>query len=1718
MKKLLLFIANCLPLIAIAQTPPQSTCSVVLVPEGDYLCILERAPLDLSVARACRGNMVCYTAVASSGTTLTWEVEGGSWDPLTTGTQCCVTWGDDAGGRVTVMATDVTGNECTATIQVVLEDKPVIGLRSVPNYIVNPSDPTSKTITVCSGDSVTLTDNSTSLLTPITGYFWESSFGTSVGSSFSFTAPSQGTYTIYHRVYNECGCYDEEEITLKVGESCDYDLSCVGTVCAKSIVTYNIDDASCTDYLWNVEGGTLVGGQHTPSPTVQWGEPEIGYGSLYLDGGLCDCECLSQRSVRVPVISDNVMLSGPDTICPNVVVRFSMPLWGSTEYTWTVTPSTGVTIDYDSVPGRVDIKFSHTGWYDIETEYKCDFLNCGPFSVTKHVLVQPQLVIVSPTDHTVCVGNAVSFSSSAAGVCRWSVWRDGQPVTQPATCTTFSHTFTTPGIYTVRAGNDGYCNYAEFLVEAVPGPDPIPISDITGPLRVCPNSTMAYSVTPAGNRYCTHWEWVKDGVTKTWTGDNVYIDFGNTVGAVNVYRMDILTGCQSVATVYPVTAFQPSPWPYSGILRKCEGETFSLQVDNEEDMVVYEWSATPANAISFQNDNWGHQVSALPNYLTSSPYDAWVILNRKACPDNSGNYHIQIKDTVQLRIGELASFSILPTTACEVATLTIDNPTLLSMSDASRCYWEISGPGNNTWTEHGIPVDVEFPTTGNYSITLHYYTQQGCYAMVSGNCYAHVLPLCHIDISGGQLCVQGLDASYDYSWNPVPGSGPCIQYLPSIMHYTCTVTHQETHCSNILDYDGPVYGHSPICNTYVAGMITDVSHCCFNKYTVTVNTGNNGVTTPYSMRIIQFGRTLASFLGLTSSTTDILVPKVGPFIVCIEWNDGICKYSVSDEYTVQTVLNFDVSSDCQNIIVHDYSEYASGFLPNRTIMVYSDASTPPGIPTTTQSMPSSSRHLSIPFTPDGISHRVRIALGSSPCCYIDTYVQHNIPPSITPPQISGHLCANTPVLFSASVNGTSPLTYRWDFGDGSHNYGNDIYHVYGSSFSNDITLTVKDGSGCVSTWTKNHAQVTIHTKPNLFVRQLSDAICYGDNATLESYPGDGSSTYAWEHDATLTTQYAIVKDGGNYKAFENTQYGCQLEAIGNASYPNEIPAVIICDGTYCDGDKVTAFGNVGSNFTYQWTVTPAPTSPPLSYSSPNLSFTTNYPPSTNGVYTLGLTVSTAGSICTNSVSKAISIHPLPPAPTISFGTNPCITEGPVDLISTGGNILLWSNGNHGTSAQYYTSGLASAYYVNPTTGCKSMLATILIPRPPAFDALLTGCYRKCDTELSSNLPVYGLGVTEDSPWEWYLNDELIASGNTTPPSPVVDLPLSESGEYRLSVTDYGKGCDAISPELIIETMECDDPLEDADLNVTVQSISCLSTGCSLYYYVQIKICNISGEDIWIEKFYGQNIQQTLHPNDCINVFKNIPFSVPMPPYIYCEISFGPEMVDTISIGPVTWPKCNIKEDCNISINPVFALNATMNSGGQTVYMDYYLTMPTTVSAVIAVWSDDGQVITQNNTLPVATGTLMLDFGRLSQAAAGENEICLNVLCCIDNGQEFCIQKVCIKAINLHDIATGTINPDIPEFSKGSIGTSSFETNTMALAPNPTTGTVTVVDATTGNPLQDVAALTVLSILGQQVLHSSGKSRFDMTKFPSGAYIVRVVTEDGTIENIKLTKK
>lgn len=1668
----------------------QQGCNLQLVPEGNNPCILDMN-YDFSVIRACRGNTVNYRAYSPSAINYEWTVVGGDYQLSNGGTVCQVTWGNGFSGAVIVEALQPDSSVCTKQLRIELNDKPIAGVISVPNYVVNVNNPDDKWIEVCEGDTLSFVDNSTSVEGSITEYYWEYPYGTSNNRIFSFVARNPGSYHLVHRVYNECGCYDEVRIKIIVKEECPLKLSCFGTVCANSEQFYSLTSPTCSDYLWNVQGGTIVSPQHNPDVVVQWDAPESGFGTLYLDGVRCDCGCNSRKSIKIPVISDNVTIDGPDILCLDEPYTFSVPLWGATQYTWNVTPSSEIYIQADNNILTLNPREQRT--YTISVTYSCDFLNCGPYTVTKMITVRDSLVISSsPSTEEVCIGSQLSFTTNTPTASQWTV-KCNDRIIRTANAPTLVHTFDTSGIFVVQAKNANYCKEATMIVH-VKGEPPAP-SSISGPDTICPSFTAEYSATPSSQEYYILWEWDVDGTTHTYSGNKANITFGSTVNDINVYQVNHRTGCRSDAAVYSVAPFQLAAWPYTDTIRVCQGQTIILSSlrDQSEYDVLYEWEVHPANILSIQGSHLDADITLTANYTNNLPAMAKAILKRVYC----GTYRY---DTAYVRIGEIDAPDIIHNPACagQPTSFSVSNP---NEANVYSTYWYIdTNMGNRVY---GVPVTRIFHDTDTHIVHLHYVSKYGCEV----DTYDTVvlcppLPPIHIDTSNNMLSViiDGDTTGYSYLWM----TGDTTQSIvASPDSFWCVVTSPQCGCSLKLSH----FQNEPAPECTEVNSAFAIAHHCNNIISI-VNLNGPGLTYPVTVSISQHGYCRSYTVAGTDQ--NIMVPDVGEYVVELTWTNGdSCYYSLLTD-SISQAVQMHITNDCQGHMVVTVNQVNGNPIPINVTVSDTQSLSIVGMNSGTSPV-----GISIPSTGWYLAH---IAFGNSDC-YIDTLVHFYTAPTIQSINVGSSLCINTAFSFSAVTTGDS-LTYRWDFGDGSWNFGNGIGHVYDQSGLYNITLTVTDRNGCSANATTTMIIINNPLNNDYRIQNTFNPICPGDSAVIQT--GEGENNYSWYPCSHFTGHIANVYEAGTYIVDITTIQGqCRKQYATNVPYPNGPFAAILANNSYCQNDVAELNGDVGSEYSYQWYIHNS------HFSDSATTAIYMYHIIDTGYHQVILRVSDANG-CSSYDTSGFYVHPIPPAPALQFCGNPCITQGPVEICSANGMDLLWSNGTKGSSSLFFTDGPVGAYYIDTATGCQSSGTRILIPEAPDFDGLLTGCYCIDEKYLPVDLSLFTLSNIDILPWEWRRFNSTISSG-TLPPNPA-SLIIPSEGEYRLLVTDYGLGCTAESPTLTIETQNCKNSVHPNDSPSVwgfVKKKDCEQIGCDLKYNIVVKICNGTGEPVCIDGLHPSStvsysvisgLPMTLNPGECRDVIFSMAYNFALPRSFIFSLLCSGEYVGAFTVDLSDWMKCVSPDSCRVNATGSFVLDRTLSHPNQSAFFNFVLTFPSLTGNLISVWSDLGQIIDGNNAGSSYSGLLMMDYGLMTQMVVDSADFCFHIICC-DNDR-LCISDYCIPYWKLWMMceALGSRGSSrMVNYSGGNLSIGEGE-KTFLLVPNPATDIVSV-ERKMNNPASgDILLIEVFSMNGQKVLSQESSNQFDVSRLADGSYIVKVVTANNDYEYLKLIKQ
>lgn len=671
--------------------------SFAILPHGSNRCCAVSAEQEMlgDSLSACRGNVVDYSVAGDSvgSFSYTWHVEGGDVLSYTSdSTAVSILWGDGDEGHIHL--TRLRGRRShTVSVSVRLIEKPAVASGTVPDYTVLADG--AKVLSVCMGDRVSFVDRSTAGETQVADYYWVCNGTVSNSRVFEFTPNAEGNHTVVHRVYNRCGCYDEEEIRVEASAQCPFEMGCYGTACGGGMATYTLMSPDCSGYTWSVENGMIVEGQGSTKLTVKWGNPPSGYGVIMLDGSSCDCECKFRKSIRVPIISDGVKIEGPDTVCVGTASLFSLPLYGSTGYTWTVEPAATAMVS-GGLPNERYVTFLSLGTYTVKADYTCPFLGCVGTSGELTVEVLDSLRAL-PRSAMVCQGEAFSCTTDSHGPVGWTVVHDGTAV-YDTVWETLSFRPAAAGGYRVLATSGRHCNTAECVL-TVRG-RPVAPSSLGYPSVACPNSDVLLAGRASDGCYL-EWRSRWGGtIPSVVSGDTVSVRFGDTLSTMLACQVDCGTGCRSDSAVLDIGLFSLAPFDLD-TLKICQGQRRPVSVpDQSADGVLYNWWVEHPEMAAIEGDNRVSSISVIANYTEDQiPYRTRLFLRRKSCLGETVR-------TVILLIGQTTAPTIYSSPyACqnEAATFRMDTEHETGAL-SSECVW--SGGGNCHRAEYRDTVRV----------------------------------------------------------------------------------------------------------------------------------------------------------------------------------------------------------------------------------------------------------------------------------------------------------------------------------------------------------------------------------------------------------------------------------------------------------------------------------------------------------------------------------------------------------------------------------------------------------------------------------------------------------------------------------------------------------------------------------------------------------------------------------------------------------------------------------------------------------------------------------------------------------------------------------------------------------------------------------------------------------------------------------------------------
>ena len=320
------------------------------------------------------------------------------------------------------------------------------------------------------------------------------------------------------------------------------------------------------------------------------------------------------------------------------------------------------------------------------------------------------------------------------------------------------------------------------------------------------------------------------------------------------------------------------------------------------------------------------------------------------------------------------------------------------------------------------------------------------------------------------------------------------------------------------------------------------------------------------------------------------------------------------------------------------------------------------------------------------------------------------------------VCEQTPVHFTADASGHQ-LRYKWSFSDQSYALTKDTWHSFKTTIDGySVNLVVTDSQGCTDRKSKDIEIKTDKFNKDYERYQINiiddEPMCagspkrlvYGINTNIINTNIHELYTWSSQNVASNDNFTTVYAPNTYFVHAEDTSCGCRGASRVDVSYTSTPSARFFSKQNYCIGDDIFLDGNNGDNYSYLWTIYD-PNGVMHTFNDANIHFLATVP----GTWTALLDVS--GDYCSAATQKSFEVIERPPAPDIALGNAACVSEGPVHLLSLDqGLSLVWSNGDYGNEAFYSYAGLASAYYIAPTTGCRSLQSEIVIPFVSVVDS------------------------------------------------------------------------------------------------------------------------------------------------------------------------------------------------------------------------------------------------------------------------------------------------------------------------------------------------------------------------------------------------------------------
>jgi len=1348
--------------------------------------------------KVCKGATVQYQVSEDiSPTAPSWLVTGADRYTLNhNGYGVEVVWGNAGMGVVRATVGTSTLNRCVNILEV-----PEAEFHTSP-------PPDGETLRVCRGQTVSFA-NTTSDAAGFEWHFGDGNSSTMLHPTHTFA--EAGIFRAALIVWNECYCPDTAFVTVIVSPTIAPTVTCRGTVCEGTAVTYTTD-ADCGTFLWDVSpNGTIsAGGGPTDNfISIDWHSGPEGSIQLQVDNCTTADYCPEPNIMRVPIISEGAPISGPEQVCRGQSARYVITPFGGSSFTWSVS-SLG---DIQSGQGTNEINVVWAGQFSsqpqwVAVEYENCYLGCGGRD-TIWVDIHPEFFVSGRIE--LCLNESGTYAARRVifgnnVLCNWeAVAADGSVVWASSTAvatTLVAWNFGTGYFRLIArpASPNDYCIPAyEVTVHVLELPPAL--SGIAGASEVCPELPYAYQALGLLPGHTAAWSWSGISGSAPARGNPVNAVWSDTQPlshSVQVRQVSA-SGCISPAIALPISALPELS--LSGVGEACADER-SLYATDALEQVEYNWSVSPAGAGTVYRVGNAHEIEIhwhteglaevhlsvcgqnlsvpvlirpkpephvnVPAFLcagetitvqTTAPFASYIwkdaadhlVSDSARAVVTAGYYQVEVKNDFNCR--STALFDIRNRPVPEVSLSTPNNTGICPGDPPTILHTTESGITlTYAWFRNGNPiagaVGSTYPTTETGLYFVKATDGAGCSA------FSNTLTLFHYcdPISGGGGFPGGCPGGSCGN----PGLNCPINTLINIGSQpssSCNTFHYTNQSTNVIpgslqwNFGDPGSGGNNISE------LENPTH--------------------------SFSR--AGYFGIYLAG---IVETPAP-VIC---------YAVRVD-TMPLAARFFYESACagEPVLLTD----ASTFLPGQTIVAYHwNFGDPASGPANTDDS-ANTEHV---FSSPGNFVVTLTVTAESGCVstFADT-VEVFGPPAMAFFDEPTTLCAATALPFDAQLS-NDVVNFYWNFGDPASGNANasqalQPFHRYESPGLHSITLDAVNIYGCTRSFQRN---ITVEVNDLSGDIAFQSPICEGDSTLLSAPPG--GAQWLWSNGEISESIWA--HQSGVYKVNLTGATGCAYEPPPAAIQVNPAPRAPIRAIEYneegfprtytydslsvCVGENVFLEVGAQSGHTYRWfTDLPGP------YIEFSDSRDNRLP---EGEHDVWLSVTETATGCAYTEHFRVIVRPLPLMPATTASPSGPICEGtPVHFAVTNiqpGVMYDWSSGASGAT---WTTSRAGAWQVRAANewGCVSTGSVHHILPSPAINLIPSGCHIRCRPDTLCFPP-----VPDIVSYQWMFN------GNEQGPASasVPQIVITESGQYSMRMTTL-QGCTSDSHPLTLDLFD-----------------------------------------------------------------------------------------------------------------------------------------------------------------------------------------------------------------------------------------------------------------------------------------------------------------------------